>query len=62
MRRPINWLRQLPIDTHDIMGMAGFGSLIYGVSLWSSAAAWVTAGVLILAAWSAPIVTKSKGA
>lgn len=44
------------------MGMAGFGSLIYGVSLWSSAAAWVTAGVLILAAWSAPIVTKSKGA
>jgi hypothetical protein len=31
----------------DIMGMAGFGMLVYGVALIHGPAAWIVAGVLL---------------
>lgn len=41
----------------DILALIGFAFIVYGVSLWSTVAAWITAGVfcLVLAAliaWS----------
>ena len=43
------------LDVYDALGVAGVLALIYGVSLWSGPAAWVTAGVLMIAAATAPL-------
>ena len=42
------------IDIGDLQFTIGFGALVYGVSLVSVAAAWITAGVLLLATWLIP--------
>ena len=43
-----------PFDRRDALGLAGFGALLYGVSLLSVPAAWICAGVLLLGAWARP--------
>lgn len=40
--------RAIDLDAHDACTVGGFGSLVYGVSLWSEPAAWMTAGVILL--------------
>lgn len=54
--------RALALDAHDACTVGGFGSLVYGVSLWSVPVAWMTAGVILLsiAVWP-PLRRLRKG-
>ena len=52
------WLALL--DVYDVLGLAGFGALEYGVSLWSVPAAWVLAGAVLLALSFWPLVRKGR--
>lgn len=46
---------QVPsIDIGDVQVVAGFGALIYGVSLVSVPAAWMLSGALLLIGWILP--------
>ncbi len=42
------------IDLGDVQVVAGFSAFVYGVSLQSVSAAWMTAGGMLLAGWLAP--------
>lgn len=42
-------MRQVAID---IIGVLGFGSIVYGVHQWSAPAAWVVGGAIaVILAW-----------
>lgn len=57
------WLvARWPFDGRDALALVGFVSLVYGVSLVSSAAGLIVAGALLLTAWAAPLLpTRKKG-
>lgn len=44
------------IDARDVLAVAGFVALVYGVGQWSSAAAWTVAGGLLLAVAVWPVL------
>lgn len=48
------WMRRTELDARDIVGVAGFISLVYGLALWWVPAAWIVGGALWLGAalWS----------
>ena len=47
-------MRITTIDASDMVGVAGFVSLLYGLALWWVPAAWMVGGALLLgvALWS----------
>lgn len=47
-------------DRSDALATVGFACLINGIRMWSVAAAWTTAGLLMLGLWSAAVVSKSR--
>jgi hypothetical protein len=47
-------VRKWGIDGRDGLFLVGLLSVLQGVRLWSEAAAWVTAGVVLLAVWAQP--------
>ncbi len=53
-----NW----PIDRRDVLALAGFSTLVYGIALVSTPAAWIVSGVLMLTLWAAPwLQVRKKG-
>lgn len=42
------------LDGRDLVGSLAVVSLVYGVSQWSAAGAWVTFGLLLAVVWAAP--------
>ena len=54
-------LSRWPFDHRDGLLLVGFSALVYGVSQVSIAAAWMTAGVVLLAGWVAPLLPRKKG-
>jgi len=49
-----------PLDRRDGVGIAGFVLLIYGIAQLSAPAAWIAAGLLLLAGWSSVFWAKGK--
>jgi hypothetical protein len=47
------------VDTHDIIGVGGFFALVYGVAQVSAPAAWITAGLLLVALWLWPLLRRN---
>lgn len=47
-------LKQL--DARDMLGLGGFVSLIYGIACLNGPAAWISGGVIALAAWITPVL------
>jgi hypothetical protein len=45
----VSWRAITSIDLRDILGLVGFGLLVYGVSEINREAAFIVAGVLLLA-------------
>lgn len=53
--------QQVPsIDMGDLQVVAGFGALVYGVSLVSTPGAWMLAGALLLAGWVIPRIPRRE--
>lgn len=48
------WVSAWPLDARDHALVAGFAAIVIGVSQVSPPAAWITAGVLLLAFWLFP--------
>lgn len=46
------------LDVRDLLLPASLGALLYGIAQWSGPAAWVTAGLLGLAAWLRPYLAR----
>jgi hypothetical protein len=44
----MKWMRGTGIDARDIVGTAGFVSLLYGLASWWPPAAWMIGGLLML--------------
>ncbi len=42
-------MRRTGLDSRDIIGAAGYASLVYGLALWWVPAAWIGGGALLLA-------------
>lgn len=54
----MNWMRRTELDGRDIVAVVGFISLVYGVAQWSGPAAFVVAGVVLLASALWPVLTR----
>jgi len=44
------------IDARDLCAVIGFGSVVYGLSLISVAAAWIIAGMILMAVAVWPVL------
>ena len=53
-------LKMPALDMGDLQVVAGFGALVYGVSLVSMPGAWMLAGALLLAGWVIPRVPRRE--
>lgn len=47
-------------DVYDVLALAGFVALEYGIAQWSAPAAWVVAGLLLLALALRPQLPKRR--
>jgi hypothetical protein len=47
-------------DVYDVLGVAGFAALEYGIAQWSVPAAWIVAGLCLLALALLPRATPKK--
>lgn len=59
MRRLLEPIRPLLPDTSDLLGLIGVGAIVHGIAQFSVPGAWITAGVLALAA--ALLLAKREG-
>jgi hypothetical protein len=51
-------IKKLGLDVRDLLLVLGFAGLLYGIAHWSTAAAWVVFGLLLMGAASAPLRKK----
>ncbi len=54
-------MRNPGLDVRDVLALAGFAALLYGVSRWSAPAAWVVGGALVLVVSLWPYVRRGDG-
>ncbi len=46
------------VDVYDVLAIAGFTALVYGILLWWAPAAWMVGGLLVLSAALWPSLRK----
>jgi hypothetical protein len=52
----------LGIDAYDVLGLAGFAALEYGIAQFSTGAAWIVGGLCLLALATSPRWTRKAKA
>ena len=54
-------MHRLGLDARDVLAVAGFCALLYGVASWWPPAAWMLGGVLALALAVGPVFRAGGG-